>query len=163
MLLKKCVLPVFLFLFTLSGYSQNPADAVAEMDYYLPQDVTYDSSIPTPEEVIGMVPGEWHVRHDQLVKYMEAIAEASDRITLTEFGRTYENRKLLYLTVTSPSNQSNIEQIRENHVALTNPDQSGSLNVEEMPIVLYMGYSIHGNEPSGSNASLLFAYYLAAA
>jgi hypothetical protein len=29
--------------------------------------------------------------------------------------------------------------------------------------VLYQGYSIHGNEPSGSNASLLYVYYLAAA
>jgi len=143
--------------------AQNPADAVAEMDYYLPQNVNYDSSVPTPEEVISMVPGEWHVRHDQLVKYMHALAESSDRISIKEFGRTYENRSLLYLTVTSPSNHSNIEQIKKNHVALTDPAQSDNLNTEEMPIVLYMGYSIHGNEPSGSNAALLFAYHLAAA
>ncbi len=32
-----------------------------------------------------------------------------------------------------------------------------------MPIVVYQGFSIHGNEPSGSNAALLVAYYLAAA
>ena len=32
-----------------------------------------------------------------------------------------------------------------------------------MPIVVYIGHSIHGNEPSGANASLLSAYYLAAA
>ena len=31
-----------------------------------------------------------------------------------------------------------------------------------MPIVLYQGYSIHGNEPSGTNAAMLYAYYLAA-
>lgn len=146
-----------------SAYAQNPADAEASMDYYLPQDVTYDSSIPTPREVLGMVPGEWHVRHDQLVKYMRAVAKASDRITLHEFGETYEDRTLLYLTVTSPSNHSNIEQIRKNHLALTDPEQSDELNVEDMPIVMYWGYSIHGDEPSGSNASLLVAYYLAAA
>jgi hypothetical protein len=143
--------------------AQNPSDGVAEMDYYLPQDVTYDSSIPSPEEVIGFVPGEWHVSHDRLVKYMYALAKASDRISITEFGRTYENRPLLYLTVTSPDNHANIEQIRKNHVALTRPEASENLNVEEMPIVLYMGYSIHGNEASGSNAALLVAYYLAAA
>ncbi len=143
--------------------AQNPADAVAEMDYYLPDDVTYNSSIPTPEEVLDMVPGEWHVRHDQLVKYMYTVAGASDRITIREIGRTYENRPLLVLTVTSPSNHSNIEQIRKNHVALTNPQQSGNLNVEEMPIITYLGYSIHGDESSGSNAALLAAYYLAAA
>ena len=32
-----------------------------------------------------------------------------------------------------------------------------------MPIVVYQGYSIHGNEASGSNAVLAYAYYLAAA
>jgi hypothetical protein len=32
-----------------------------------------------------------------------------------------------------------------------------------MPVVVWIGHSIHGNEPSGSNASLLSAYYLAAA
>lgn len=133
------------------------------MDYYLPDDVTYDEAIPTPEEVIGIVPGEWHVRHDQLVQYMRALAEASDRVTLTEYGKSYENRTLLYLTITTPSNQQNIEQIRETHLALTEPDRSGDLNVSEMPIVFYMGYSIHGNEPSGSNASMLAAYHFAAA
>lgn len=152
-----------MLLFSGSAYAQNPADAEASMDYYLPQDVTYDSSIPTPQEVLGMVPGEWHVRHDQLVKYMRAVAKASDRITLHEFGKTYEDRTQLYLTVTSPSNHGNIEQIRENHLALTDPGQSDALQVEDMPIVMYWGYSIHGDEPSGSNASMLVAYYLAAA
>ena len=32
-----------------------------------------------------------------------------------------------------------------------------------MPIVVYQGFSIHGNEPSGANATLALAYYLAAA
>ncbi len=32
-----------------------------------------------------------------------------------------------------------------------------------MPLVIQLGYSIHGNEASGSNAALLMAYYLAAA
>lgn len=143
--------------------AQNPEEAEASMVYYLPGDITYDSSIPTPEDVLGTVPGEWHVRHDQLVKYMRAVAEASDRVSLHEFGKTYEDRTLLYLAVTSPSNHDNIEQIRNNHVALTDPEQSGNLNTQEMPVVLYMGYSIHGDEPSGANASMLVAYHLAAA
>ena len=31
-----------------------------------------------------------------------------------------------------------------------------------MPAIVYQGFSVHGNEPSGSNASLLGIYYLAA-
>ena len=31
-----------------------------------------------------------------------------------------------------------------------------------MPIVVYQGFSVHGDEPSGANASLLLMYHLAA-
>lgn len=162
--MNKRISILFFVLLTIVGTAtaQNPADAVAQMDYYLPQDVTYDSSIPTPEDVLHMVPGEWHVRHDQLVNYMYALAEASDRISIQEIGRTYENRPLLVLTITSATNHSNIEQIRQNHLALADPERSSNFNIDDMPAVLYMGYSIHGDEPSGSNAAMLVAYYLAA-
>lgn len=163
MKLRILLLSLFALLFSGSLQAQNPAAAEASMDYYLPDDVTYDTSIPTPEEALGLVPGEWHVRHDQLVRYMRAVAEASDRVTLHKFGETYEDRPLVYLTITSPSNHSNIDQIQQNHVALTDPDRSEDLNTSTMPIVMYWGYSIHGDESSGSNASMLVAYYLAAA
>ncbi len=165
MKIRPLFVTIFLFAFTCSPsvFAQNPGEAVASMDYYLPAGVSYDPSIPTPEEVLGMVPGEWHVRHDQLVNYMFAVAEASDRITIERFGRTHENRALLLLTVTSPENHANIESIREQHLALSDPQRSANLNLGNMPVVLYQGYSVHGNEPSGVNAVLLYIYHLAAA
>ncbi len=137
-------------------------DYNVDLEYYLPTDVTYNKNIPTPKSVIGHEVGEWHVTHDKLVYYMTALAEASDRITLENRGNTFEGRPLLLLTITSPANHNNIETIRKNHLALTEIG-SGSLNTSDMPIVVYQGFSIHGNEPSGSNASLAAAYYLAAA
>ena len=126
---------------------------------YLPDSVTYNPNIPTPESVLGANIGEWHVRHDQVVNYMKVLAEKSDRITLEETGRTHENRPLLLLTITSPSNRKNIETLRKQHInAMESGDKVGS----DAPLVFYMGYSIHGNEPSGTNASLALAYYLAA-
>jgi len=141
----------------------NPAEARASMDYYLPQGVSYDPAIPTPEQVLGMVPGEWHVRHDQLLSYMRAVAEASDRVTIERFARSHERRDMVVLTITSPQNHNNLQQIREQHLALTDSTRSGNLDLEQMPVVLYQGYSVHGNEPSGSNAVLLYVYHLAAA
>lgn len=163
MRLSIITLGLFALLFGGNLFAQNPAEAEASLDYYLPQNVSYDSSIPTPGDVLGWTPGKWHVRHDQLVLYMHALADASDRVTLHKFGETYEDRPLIYLTITSPDNHQNIEQIRKNHVALTNPERSDQLDTENMPIVLYMGYSIHGDESSGSNASMLTAYHMAAA
>lgn len=150
-------------LFFLFLAASAPLFAQVTLDYYLPQDVSYNKDIPTPKEVIGHEVGEWHVSHDKLVKYMETVAEASDRITIEKFGETYEKRSLVLLTITSPKNQNDIGEIKKQHHLVTDPDNSGNLNLAELPAVVYMGYSIHGNEPSGSNASLAVAYYLAAA
>ncbi len=134
----------------------------ANLDYYLPNDVTYDASIPTPQEIIGFQLGDWHVTHDKLVNYMYALAKASNRITLENRGYTYEGRPLLLLTITSPKNHKNIEQIRKQHLDLTEKTLDKN-TLKNLPSVLYQGFSIHGNEPSGSNAAMLVAYYLAAA
>ena len=48
----------------------------AELTYFLDESINYDPAIPTPKEVLGYELGEWHVRHDQLVEYMYAVAEA---------------------------------------------------------------------------------------
>ncbi len=139
------------------------ANAQVADDYYLPQNVTYNAAIPTPKQFLGYQVGEWHVGHDQLVAYLRKLAEVSDRVDVSEYGRTYENRPLIHLTVSSARNLSNLESIRNEHKKLSDPAQSNGLNTKAMPVVVWLGYTIHGNEPSGNNAALLAAYYLAAA
>lgn len=129
--------------------------------YYLPKNQTYNPSIPTPEEVLGYSVGNWHVSHDKLSEYMRVLAASSDRIHIENRGKTYEDRPLLLLTITSPENHKNINTIKANHINLSEPEGS-SLDTEKMPVVVYQGFSIHGNEPSGANAGLLVAYHLAA-
>ena len=132
-----------------------------ELSYYLPEGITYDPDIPKPASVIGHEVGEWHVTHDKLVEYMKALAAASDRVHIENRGTTFEGRPLLLLTITAPQNHRDLEQIREQHQALTESGAS-SLDIESMPVVVYQGFSIHGNEPSGANAGLAYAYHLAA-
>ncbi len=100
--------------------------------------------------------------HDKLVQYMQALAASSDRISLEDRGSTFEGRPLLLLTVTAPENHARIQEIRAQHLALSQSG-SASLPLEDMPAVVYQGFSIHGNEPSGANAGLAYAYFLAAA
>ncbi|MFT4973402.1 MAG: hypothetical protein ACI97N_000418 [Cognaticolwellia sp.] len=154
----KKYLPTLLFVFLLNiAFGQQK-----ELNYYLPQGITYDESIPTPEEFLGFQIGEWHLTHDQLVFYLKALAAASDRITLEEYARSYEDKPLILLTITSPKNHQNIDAIKAEHAKIANPNESKKLDISKMPTVLYQGYTIHGNEPSGSNAAPLYAYYLAA-
>lgn len=152
------LLPVFFFLsiaFIL--------DAQPDLSYYLPEGVQYNPDIPTPQSVIGHQVGEWHVTHDRLINYMYALDKASDRISLEVTGYTHEARPLILLTITSPDNHQNLENLRTEHNLLTDPTKSSSLNVATMPSVFYIGFSIHGNEASGVNAGMLVAYHLAAA
>ncbi|MEQ9218989.1 MAG: M14 family metallopeptidase [Cyclobacteriaceae bacterium] len=137
--------------------------AQVDLSYYLPKGLSYNPEIPTPKEVLGFHPGEWHVGHDQLVYYMQSIAKSSDRVIIEAFARTYENRPLVQLIITSEANHDRLEEIRSQHVQLSDPELSVNLNTENMPIVIWLGYSVHGNEASGANAALLTAYHLAAA
>lgn len=145
---------LFLFFLFISFYTTAQDTSLS---YYLPAE-DYNSNIPTPKDIIGHEVGEWHITHDKLVTYMKALAASSNRISLENRGKTYEGRPLLLLTITSPENHANIEEIRKKHIAATN---DASLSIDH-PIVVYQGFSIHGNEPSGSNAALAVAYYLAA-
>ncbi|MFC5285370.1 M14 metallopeptidase family protein [Pedobacter alpinus] len=155
--MKKLYVLIFSVLITFGVKAQTP------LSYYLPQNLSYNPNIPKPEDVIGFNIGDQHVSHDQVVMYMKELARLSDRITLVEYAKSYENRKLLLLTITSPDNQKNIEQIKAQHVALSDPNQSANLTTANMPIVVWQGFSVHGNEPSGVNAAMVVAYYLAAA
>ena len=144
----------FIFLFKTLAFSQT------NLSYYLPQNITYNQNIPTPQSVIGHEVGEWHVTHDKLVQYMYTLAASSDRISIENRGSSFEGRPILLLTITSPKNHQQLENIREAHIKLS---ENNTVDTSNMPIVVYQGYSIHGNEPSGANAGLLVAYYLAAA
>ena len=153
---------IALLLITFLTLGQTYAQGVTDLNYYLPQGITYDASIPKPADVIGHEVGEWHVTHDKLMFYMQALARTSDRIAIENRGETFEGRPILLLTITSAGNHENLEQIRLDHLALSENSKS-SQSVENMPVIVYQGFSIHGNEPSGANAGLAYAYYLAAA
>ncbi len=155
--MKRLLLFIFPLFYTLTSFTQEKT-----LDYYLP-DLEYDATIPTPESFFGFQIGKWHISHDMQVMYMRELARRSPRITLQEYARSYEDRPLILLTITSEKNQQNIEEIRTNHLALSQPDKNQTVNLSRQPLILYQGFSIHGNEPSGGNAATLIAYYLAAA
>ena len=150
---KKLLLTVF-FINTIVFSQTDPS-------YYLPEGHEYDPNIPTPYSILGYNVGDWHVSHDKLIEYMKALAFSSDRISIENRGSTYEGRPLLLLTITNEENHANLDQIQKQHLMLSEPEGE-NLDIANMPTIVYQGFSIHGNEASGSNAALLVAYHLAA-
>jgi len=125
--------------------------------------VTYSESIPKPEELIGHQIGSRHTRPDQVVKYFETLGEISPRVKVKTHGHTYEGRPLIHAIVTSRENQERIEQLREANLQLTaNPAEKTDADLAKMPVFVNMGYSVHGNEASGTEAALILLYHLAA-
>ncbi|MEM9991658.1 MAG: M14 family zinc carboxypeptidase, partial [Bacteroidota bacterium] len=136
--------------------------AQIDLTYYLP-DIKYEETITTPQDFFGHQIGEWHLSHDKLSLYVQQLAKESPRVKYIEYARSHEYRPLAYLLISSVKNQARISEIQTEHLALSNPSTSASLNISKMPAVIYQGYNVHGNESSGGNAAALIAYYLAAA
>ncbi len=145
-MVKRLLLLVFLC--STSLYSQ---------DYFLKKYEPYNSKVPSPEQFLGYGIGQHHTRHDLIVAYLEKLSEVSDRASIQYYGKTHEGRKLVILTITSPENLSNLENLKKQHLAFTDPTQNVS-NYDQVPLIINLAYNVHGNEPSSSEAAMLTAY-----
>mgnify|MGYP003624337406 CR=1 FL=1 len=148
MLLSLCrIVILFLISASFSAFS-------ADVSTYLPEGASYNNNIPTPESTLGFGIGERHPRHDQVLNYLTQVADLSSRVKIEEIGRTTEFRSQVLLTISSPDNLANIKQILARRSDIT-----ASAND---PVVVWLGYSVHGDEISGTNAAMVVAYHLAA-
>ena len=150
--MKNLKLLLFFFLLINSITSQN---------YFLENHEPYNNSILSPEEFVGYEIGFQHTRHDQIVSYLTYLSSVSDKANLIEYGKTHEGRKLVMLCVSSKDNLEDIDSIKKEHLKYINPDIEIK-NDNTLPIVINLGYNVHGNEPSSSEAAMLTAYTLVA-
>ena len=136
--------------------SAAPASA-QDTSYFFPEGTSFDPAVPSPEQFLGYRIGTYHTRHDRIAAYMQALADLSDRATLQTIGWTYEHRPMPVLTVTDPANHGRLEAIRQAHLAATESEPT-----ESLPVIVHLGYGVHGNEASSSEAAMLAAYWLVA-
>ena len=130
-------------------------------DYFLENFGPYNESIESPEEFLGYEIGNQHTRHDLILAYFKYLSSASERANLINYGKTHEGRSLVLLSISSSENLKNLEEIKTKHLKSTIPGSLKTID-ENLPIIINLGYGIHGNEPSGSEAALLTAYTLIA-
>ena len=133
---------------------------VLAQSYFLDGKGPFDPSIPSPEAFLGYAIGTHHTRHDRIVSYMQELANLSERASFQSYGETYEHRPLVMLTVSDPEHLGNIDALQKQQLALCDPHQT----VEDkfLPVFVNLGYNVHGNEPSSSEAAMLTAYILVA-
>lgn len=133
-----------------------------QLSYYFPEKGDYDISLPSPDLFLGYSIGDHHTRYDLMVEYLRLLAEKSDRAEFEIFGYTEELRPQVILTISSPENLSRLDEIRKAHLKLSDPFESEMPDLSSLPVVIQLGFNVHGNEASAGEASLLAAYYLTA-
>lgn len=126
----------------------------------------YDAAIPSPKSFLGYELGKSLTVYARVVQYFEALAEASDRVIINEYGKTYEGRPLVNLVITSVANQKRLEELRTEHLKMVSTkldNAEAERLITELPVFTSMSYNIHGNEASSTEAAMQVAYRLAAA
>lgn len=137
--------------------------AIAEpLDYYLVPGVSYDQTILKPAEVFGHDIGDQPLRHDLLVSYIRQLAANSPRMKVETIGFSHENRPILFVTVSSPENLARIDEIKSQHVLRTDPERASQAS-DDLPVVTWVNYGVHGAEASGMDSAIPTLYHLAAA
>lgn len=131
------------------GYSQQA--------YFFPSGSTFNPAIPTPEQFLGYPIGSHHTRYDKIIEYIKTLDRLSDRVMVEEIGYSIGRRVQIVAKITSPANHGRLEEIRARHLANQTADKP-----DGTPLVIQLGYNVHGNEASGAEAALLTAYFLTA-
>lgn len=143
-----------------------PAQSPDSFQYW--PNARYDAAIPTLEQTLGYSSGARITAHAGLRRYFDALAAAAPgRFQVIEYARSWEGRELFYGAVASPENFARLDEIRDGMSKLADARRTSSAEakslIARLPIVIWLGYGVHGNEISSPDAALLTAYHLLAA
>ncbi|HSR70022.1 MAG TPA: M14 metallopeptidase family protein [Acidobacteriota bacterium] len=127
---------------------------------FLPQGASYHPDVPSPQDFLGYPIGSRFTRHDRLVAYFRQLGESSPRARFEIMGQTYEMRPLIRLSVTDPGRLGGLEEVRQAHLRAADPSNPED---PDRPVVILLGYGVHGNESSSAEAAMLAAYHFCAA
>ena len=119
----------------------------AQPNYYYPSAKNLNKNIPSPEEFLGYPIGSHHTRHDKIVEYIKTLDRLSDRFVVEEIGSTIGHRLQVVAKITSPANHSRLEEIRKKNLE----------GATDIPIVIQLGYNVHGNEPMEFNPAAKYS------
>lgn len=149
----------------LHAATSNAAAQPGEPPYF--PDATYDSAVPTPDALLGFSVGARPATSDQTRACFDRwAATASTKFALRDFGRTHEGRPLYYAIITSETNLERFDGIQAAAARLADPRELNEAEaqrlIESTPGIVWLGFGIHGDEISSTDAALSLAHHLAA-
>jgi hypothetical protein len=127
----------------------------------------YREAVPRPQSVTRFEVGEFHTNYATMERYLEKLAQsASDRVRVMDIGETSEHRMMHLVAVTAPENLQRLDQIKASVARLSDPrtlsPQDAQRITGETPLIVWLAYTIHGDESSSFEAMMQVLYQLAA-
>ncbi|NCD69505.1 M14 metallopeptidase family protein [Mucilaginibacter agri] len=114
--------------------------------------------IKSPSEFLGYKLGDQFTPHYRIAEYFRYVAGVSKNIKLQQYGTTNEGRPLMLAFIASDENIGRLDEIRDNNMKLAGlTPGTGSTGG---PVVLWLSYNVHGNEPASSEAAMQTLYDL---
>jgi hypothetical protein len=127
---------------------------------------TLDSPVPSPAEFLGYPLGNRFTHHEEIVHYLDHLAARSDRVSIWQYGTTYEGRPLKLAAISSPKNLEQLATIQNDLQMLgRGGPETAELTaaIQSTPIVIWLAYGVHGNESSSAEAAMAAAWVFASA
>jgi murein tripeptide amidase MpaA len=87
-------------------------------------------------------------------------------MVLGDYGRTWQGRTLSWAAISTPENIARLEEIKANSLALSDPRRTTPAEaralIARQPVIVWLAYSVHGNEAGPAEAAMGVARHLLA-
>ena len=122
--------------------------------------LAFGQDIQSPSEFLGYKLGSQFTSHFRIVDYFKYVSGASKNVKLLQYGSTNEGRPLVAMFIASDENIGRLEEIRQHNLSLAGLGTSNPV-LKDAPVIVWLSYNVHGNEPSSSEAAMQALYELA--
>ncbi|GAB3915327.1 M14 family metallopeptidase [Mucilaginibacter boryungensis] len=116
-------------------------------------------SLQSPSEFLGYKLGTHFTFHSRIAEYFRYVAQNSKNVKLLQYGITNEGRPLMTMFIGSEENINRLDAIRKYNLSLAGLEKSPAIN--NPPVIVWLSYNVHGNEPSSSEAAMQALFDLA--
>jgi hypothetical protein len=127
----------------------------------------YREAVPRPQSILRYDVGDFHTNYAMMERVLEKIAQAApDRVRVMDIGETNEHRMMHLVAISSPENIQRLSEIKAGIARLADPrkvsaEEAGRI-VSSQPLIVWLAYTIHGNESASFEAMMQVVYQLAA-
>ncbi len=118
------------------------------------------AQVMPPNDFLPHTFGEEFTPHHRLVDYFDHVSQESPRVLVKSYGKTNQNRPLIYAIITSERNHKIIEEIRKNNLRRAGIENGKAIELYDKSII-WLSFGVHGNEAGASESAIQTLHELA--